>query len=91
MHKLTWKEMILLSALCLGGCCDVFETHDIRVPYEHKHDAVHNYDLNYPARHNIVRPYVVNNTPHIKRQDLSKDYNEKVKEIGLVGSHGEVL
>lgn len=81
MQKLTCKKGLFLSCLLIGGCCDTFDNYQITVP---RHDY-------YPSKERIHKPYVVNNTPHIRKQPLPSSYREDVKEIGLVGSHGEIL
>ena len=87
MQKLTWKETLLLSSLMIGGCCDTFDSYEIDVPSDNN---VHSYP-SYPTEPVIHRPYVVNNTPHVRRQPLPSSYTEKVKDIGLVGANGEIL
>ena len=90
MEKLTWKEMALLSSLMIGGCCDTFDSYEIDVPAD---NTVHTYRAypSYPAEPVMHRPYVVNNTPHVRKQPLPSSYTEKVKDIGLVGANGELL
>ncbi len=90
MQKLTWKEMTLLSCLMIGGCCDTFDSYDIYVPQQ-KEDYSNAHSYKYPTERVVTHPYVVNNTPHIRKQPLPSTYTEKVKDIGLVGANGELL
>ena len=96
-NNLTPKRMFMLSGLFLVGCCGSIEPSKIStcessyyqcdtqiMPIE-KPVTTHQY---YQPIH---KPRVVNNTPHIKRQALPKQYTEQPKDFGLVDMNGRVL
>lgn len=94
MGKLTGKKMLLLSSLLIAGCCqEIDEIEMVYVQPGEYHDNSANWVRERIAiEHNpVVR--VVNNTPHIRKQEMPSNFRERHndKEIGLVSMDGKEL
>lgn len=94
MGKLTGKKMLLLSGLLIAGCCqEIDEIGMVYVQPGEYHDNSSDWARERTAadRRPVVR--VVNNTPHIRKQEMSSNYRERHndKEIGLVSMDGKEL
>jgi len=99
MNKLTKKRMIILTGLFLTGCCQdyIYIPDDVDMRREQQRDYYHESQY-LPRRHVVThkkqpKVYVVNNTPHIKKQPLNKGYHEgrRPADVGLVDMNGELL
>jgi len=98
MNKLTPKRMLILSGLFLAGCCQdyVYIPDDVimeRVQPGEYYDSSRNDERKIVTTNKRSDVYVVNNTPHIRKQKLSEQYKEgkKPADVGLVGMNGELL
>ncbi len=79
MDHITWKKGLALAILCLVGCCEEIEPRYASTSYQESDSRVDVYIQREEVRSEQVslhRPFVVNNTPHIRRQDLPVGYEE---------------
>ncbi len=97
MNKLTPKRMLLLSGLFLVGCCQDYAYIPDDVIMEQVPRGEYYNDSRNDARQIITKKhpdvYVVNNTPHIRKQEMPSNFRERHndKEIGLVSMDGKEL
>ena len=89
-NKLTPKRMFILTSLLLVGCYSEIDPHTTTTheDYYYQTDIQQIPNQTQVTKH---KPYVVNNTPHIQHLRMSKQYNEKPKDIGLVDMNGRIL
>ena len=89
-NQLTPKRILILSGLFLASCTMDIDPHTVN----NCERSYYKCDVQYISNQPLTlthRPYVVNNTPHIKKQYMTNQYNEKPTEIGLVDMNGRVL